>query len=266
MAEQHVSIRSAAATIGVPVTTLRRLLQAEPSLRCCVRPAGPRRPAEVDLHKLVAAWQRLQAPSVAAADLSPRQQHARDRCIRLWWQGCSLALQAAEESERWAEVAVTQQVEANFRRELQQALDQWADQLAPQLPGLQPGDAIALMERSVRELLVALSSRGDALERQEEPPATLQLTPPDPLPPEDELRAVIERHRGALHRIQARAAAGELELADRFRDRAATLALVCRDRFLVLPAKIAPLAKSWRTASQARTQLERAISEVQPPP
>ncbi len=265
MAEQ-CSIRQAAATVGVPLSSFRRILKAEPSLRACVRPAGPRRPAEVDLPKLLAAWERLRAPSPAAADLSPRQQHTLDRCIRLWWQGCGLALSAAEEAERWVEVSITRQAEIDFRRELQQALDQWVDRVAPQLPGLPPGEALDVMEREVRQTLLEISSRGDAPQQQAEPAAPPQLAPPDPLPPEDALRAVIEQHRGTLHQLQARAAAGELELASDFQRRAATVALGCRDRFLILPAKIAPLAKSWRSESQVRTQLGRAISEVLPPP
>jgi len=260
------SLRDAAKALAVPLTTLRRLVAAEPTLRACIRPAGPRRPAQVDLTRLLAAWQRLQAPSPAAADLSPRQQHTLDRCIRLWWQGCGLGLQASEEAERWVEVSITRQAESDFRRELQQALDHWADRVAPQLPGLPPGEALDVMEREVRQTLVKISSRGDAPQQQAEPAAPPQLAPPDPLPPEDALRAVIEQHRGTLHQLQARAAAGELELADRFRDRAATVALGCRDRFLILPAKLAPLAKGWRNESQARTQLGRAISEVLPPP
>jgi hypothetical protein len=125
---------------------------------------------------------------------------------------------------------------------------------------------MSLLEASIRQLLMDISSRGDAPERQAGPPAPHQLAPPDPLPPEDELRATIERHRGALHRLQARAAAGELELADAFLQRAYNLAHGARDQLLILPAKLAPLAKGWRSESQVRTQLGRAISEVMPPP
>jgi hypothetical protein len=123
---------------------------------------------------------------------------------------------------------------------------------------------MSLLEASIRQLLVEISSCGDAPEREAEPPAPPQLAPPDPLPPEDELRATIERHRGALHRLQARAAAGELEPAEAFLQRAYTLAHGARDQLLILPAKLAPLSKGWRSKSQVRTQLGRAISEVLP--
>lgn len=261
---EHVSIRAAAATLAVPLTTLRRLVAAEPTLAACIRPAGPRRPAQVDLHKLLGAWQRLQAPSPAAADLSPRQQHTLDRCTRLWWQGVGLALQVQAEEARWVETAITRQAQTDCRRELQVALDHWVDQVAPQLPGLPPDDALTLLDAAVHNTLMEVSSRHDSPEAPTPEPDALQLQPPDPLPPEDELRATIERHRGRLHEIAARAAAGELEPTAAFRNRATEWALGARDRFLVLPAKIAPLAKSWRTESQVRTQLGRAISEILP--
>ena len=256
----EASLRDAARTLGVPFTSLRRLVEAEPTLRACVRPAGPRRPAAVDLPGLVAAWQRLQAPTPQQSNLSPRQQLAIERRRRLWWQAECLRLEV-EQTERGLMVAAeVAAVERRCLQQLEQALTAWLDSVAPQLPGMAGDDAQQLLQRSTVATLEQLAALEPPEPPAPEPPAPAPL--PEPLPDEDTLRALVERYRGDLHQLKAQQSTGELVPAAEAIDRASNTARRCRDQFLALTARFAPAARHWANETQARTQLGREVSGI----
>lgn len=256
----EASLRDAARTLGVPFTSLRRLLQAEPTLRACVRPAGPRRPAAVDLPGLVAAWQRLETAAAQVSDLSPRQQLALERKRRIWWQSEVLRLELEELEAGLMPAAEAADAECRCLRRLEQALSAWLDLVAPQLPGMAGDDAHALMVSTIQGLLEELAAEQPPDTPAPPPPAVTPL--PDPLPDEDSLRALVEQHRGALHRRKAQLSTGELLPAAERTRRALEAGKRCRDQFLALAARFSPAARCWTSEAQARTQLQPEVSRI----
>ncbi len=93
---QVVSLREAARRLGLPLTSFRRIVQAEPRLQACIQPG---RPAKVDLKRLLITWRQLEQADNRS--LSPRQELALERRKRLWWQSRSLLLQLQEEESKF---------------------------------------------------------------------------------------------------------------------------------------------------------------------
>lgn len=207
MADRVVSLREAAAVLQVPLTSLRRIVEAEPSLRACVRPGGPRRPAAVDLPAIVAAWQRIEQSPRPGQSLSPRQELALQRRRRLWWHGTALLQELHEREALYVEATAITLVEKQLQQELHAAMTRWLDQVAPVLPELDQQAAQQVLQQSIHHLLCQLSDRGGE-SASADPEPHLDLSPPDPLPPEEVLRARVEGTRADLHQLQARAAAG----------------------------------------------------------
>lgn len=256
----EASLRDAARTLGLPFTSLRRLVDAEPTLRACVRPAGPRRPAAVDLPGLVAAWQRLQAPSSQQSKLSPRQQLAIERRRRLWWQAECLRLEVLQVEQGLMVAAEVAAAERRCLQPLREALAAWLDLVAPQLPGMAGDDAQQLLQRSTVATLEQL-----AAQQPPEPPAPAPPAPapvPEPLPDEDTLRALVERYRGDLHQLKAQASTGELVPAAEAMRAAGDRARQYRAQFLALTSRFAPAARNWSNETQARAQLGREVSGI----
>lgn len=257
----EASLRETARAVGVPLTSLRRIVAAEPTLRACVRPAGPRRPAAVDLPGLLAAWQRLEAPASPQGDLSPRQQLAIERRRRLHWQAECLRLELAEAEAGCMVSAEVAAVERRCVDLLAEALTEWLDRVCPLLPGMAAADADALLRETTHATLSGLTAHlADTTQPEPSPPTPAPL--PDPLPDEATLRAVIERHRADLHRLRAQQRTGELVPAAAAMDRAASDAMRRRGQFLSLIARYGPAARNWRSESQARTQLGREVSAI----
>jgi hypothetical protein len=254
------SLRDAARTLAVPLTSLRRLIEAEPTLRACVRPAGPRRSAAVDLPGLVAAWQRLQAATPQQSNLSPRQQLAIERRRRLWWQAECLRLEVEQTDRGLMVAAEVAAVERRCLQELEEALAAWLDLVAPQLPGMAGDEAQQLLQRSTVATLEQLAAQQRPEPPVPPPPAPAPL--PEPLPAEDTLRALVERYRGDLHQLKAQASTGLLMPAAEAINRASNTARRCRDQFLALTARFAPAARHWRNETQVRAQLGQEVSRI----
>ncbi|MEB3276943.1 MAG: hypothetical protein VKM92_08255 [Cyanobacteriota bacterium] len=261
----EASLRQAAAALGLPLTSLRRLVEAEPTLRACVRPAGPRRAAAVDLPAMVAAWQRLQAATPQQTGLSPRQQLAIERRRRLHWQGEVLRLEVLAEEAQLMDAAEVAAVERQCVDLLGQALAAWLDEVCPQLPGMSAGDADALLTATATATLQRLTAQLGSDTNTPEPAPPAPAPVPDPLPDEDTLRALVERYRGDLHKLRARQTTGELVSAAATLARIEADAMRRRSQFLSLIARYGPAARLWRTESQARTQLGREVSAILAP-
>ncbi len=54
---QVVSLRETARRLGLPLTSFRRIVQAESRLQACIQPG---RPAKVDLERLLIVWHQLE--------------------------------------------------------------------------------------------------------------------------------------------------------------------------------------------------------------
>lgn len=259
----EASLRQAAAALGLPLTTMRRLVGAEPTLRACVRPAGPRRAAAVDLPAMVAAWQRLQAATPQQTGLSPRQQLAIERRRRLHWQSECLRLELEQQEAQLIPAAEATRAEALPLEALRQELHAWLDHVAPLLPGMAGPEANDLLQTTIVAALqrVAAQQPPDPPQR----PAPAPAPVPDPLPDEASLRAAIERHRAGLHQLKAQQSTGELlEVATVCSEGEARMRRR-RDQFLSLTARYAPAARLWRSESQVRTQLGQEVSAILAP-
>ena len=252
---EAVSLREAARRLGMPATSFRRIVEAEPTLRACIRPG---RPAQVDLPALLAAWQLLQCPATTSK-LSPRQQLALERSRRVWWQGRALLLQLAEEESKLCDAAEALEAESQVLAALKRAMKRWAETTAPQLVGQSSAAAYGLMLTSATATLSSICPPRRP-KREPEPPITLGM--PSELPPLEQLQADVERARAGLHRLQARQVAGELVAAETIGARVADRARRVRDQFLALAPRLSGQALGWSTTADARTQLLQGVLEV----
>ena len=252
---EAVSLREAARRLGMPATSFRRIVEAEPTLRACIRPG---RPAQVDLPALMAAWQLLQSPA-STSKLTPRQQLALERSRRVWWQGRALLLQLQEEESQLCDAAEALEAERQVLSAMKRAMQRWSASMASQLPGQGSAAAYALMLSSINEELSSI--RPPRQPKQEpEPPITLAM--PGELPPLEQLQADVERARAGLHQLEARQAAGELVVATVVGSRVADRARRVRDQFLALAPRLSGQALGWSTTADARAQLLQGVSEA----
>jgi hypothetical protein len=261
MADRVVSLREAAAVLQVPLTTLRRIVAAEPSLRACVRPGGPRRPAAVDLPAIVAAWQRIEQSPRPGQSLSPRQELALQRRRRLWWPGTALLQELREREALYVEAGAITRLEQELQQVLHTALARWLDQVAPVVPGLDQQAAQQVLQQSIHDLLCQLSGRGGE-RAPADPDPHLDLSPPDPLPQEEVLRARVEGARADLHQLQARAAAGELLAAEEVMARGFDAMRQRRDALIALAPRFAPAARHWRSEAAVRSKLWPELQRI----
>jgi hypothetical protein len=260
MADRVVSLREAAAVLQVPLTSLRRIVEAEPTLRACVRPAGPRRPAAVDLPAIVAAWQRIERSPRPGQSLSPRQELALQRRRRLWWHGTALLQELRDREAQHVEAAAIARMEALLQSELHAALAGWLDQVAPLLPRQDQQAAQQILQQTIHALLVQCAGRGG--EADPAPSESLKLSPPDPLPSEEVLRARVEGTRADLHQLQARAAAGELLAAAEVMARGFDAMRQRRDALIALAPRFAPAARNWRSEAEVRAKLWPELQRI----
>jgi len=251
----QVSLREAARRLTMPLTTLRRIVDAEPTLRACIRPG---RPAQVDLPALMAAWQRLQTPA-ATGKLSLRQELALERSRRVWWQGRALLLQLREQEGRLCEAAEAREGERQVLCAMQRAMRRWAADVAQQLPGQSSPAAYSIMVTSINAALSSIRPPRRP-KKAPEPPITMAM--PAELPPLERLQADVERARAGLHQLDARQAAGELVAADAIRARVADRARRVRDQFLALAPRLSGQALGWCNSVEAKTRLLQGVSEA----
>ena len=253
---QVVSLREAARHIGLPLTSFRRIAQAEPRLQACIQPG---RPAKVDLKRLLITWRQLEQADKRS--LSPRQELALERRQRLWWQGRSLLLQLQEEERKFCNTAQIQIAEKEVFALLEKRMKSWAQSIAPQL--LESSNAYGLMLSSINSTLQAVSDqaqRNAHEEKETEPP--VQLAMPPELPSLEVLQADIERARGGLHRLRAQQAAGEVVLVTDVTSKQFDRCRRVRDQFLALAPRLSGVAIGWRTSAEAKTELIRGVSKV----
>ncbi|WP_413357805.1 hypothetical protein [Prochlorococcus sp. MIT 1201] len=253
---QVVSVREAARLLGLPLTSFRRIAQAEPRLQACIQPG---RPAKVDLKRLLITWRQLEQADNRS--LSPRQELALERRKRLWWQSRSLLLQLQEEERKFCNAEQIQNAEKEVFALLEKLMKSWAQSIAPQL--LESRDAYGLMLSSINSTLQAASDqaqRNADVYQETEPP--VQLAMPPELPSQEVLQADIERARGGLHRLRAQQAAGEVVLVTDVTSKQFDRCRRVRDQFLALAPRLSGVAIGWRTISEAKTELITGVSTV----
>ena len=253
---QVVSLREAARRLGLPLTSFRRIAQAEPRLQACIQPG---RPAKVDLKRLLITWRQLEQADNRS--LSPRQELALERRKRLWWQSRSLLLQLQEEERKFCNAEQIQNAEKEVFALLEKLMKSWAQSIAPQL--LESRDAYGLMLSSINSTLQAASDqaqRNADVYQETEPP--VQLAMPPELPSQEVLQADIERARGGLHRLRAQQAAGEVVLVTDVTSKQFDRCRRVRDQFLALAPRLSGVAIGWRTISEAKTELITGVSTV----
>ncbi|WP_413359546.1 hypothetical protein [Prochlorococcus sp. MIT 1201] len=253
---QVVSLREAARRLGLPLTSFRRIAQAEPRLQACIQPG---RPAKVDLKRLLITWRQLEQADNRS--LSPRQELALERRKRLWWQSRSLLLQLQEEERKFCNAEQIQNAEKEVFALLEKLMKSWAQSIAPQL--LESRDAYGLMLSSINSTLQAASDQAqrnaDVYQETERP---VQLAMPPELPSLEVLQADIERARGGLHRLRAQQAAGEVVLVTDVTSKQFDRCRRVRDQFLALAPRLSGVAIGWRTISEAKTELITGVSTV----
>ena len=253
---QVVSLRETARRLGLPLTSFRRIVQAEPRLQACIQPG---RPAKVDLEGLLIIWHQLEQADKSA--LSPRQELALERRKRLWWHGRSLLLQLQEEESRFCDAGQTQLAEKEVFALLEKLMKSWAKSIAPQL--LESRNAYGLILSSINSALQAVSDQAqrnaDLYQDTERP---VQLAMPFELPSLEVLQADIERTRGGLHRLKAQQAAGEVVLITDVNSKQFNRCRRVRDQFLALAPRLSGVAIGWRTISEAKTELIKGVLEV----
>ena len=253
---QVVSLREAARRLGLPLTSFRRIAQAEPRLQACIQPG---RPAKVDLERLLIVWHQLEQADNRS--LSPRQELALERRKRLWWQSRSLLLQLQEEERKFCNAEQIQNAEKEVFALLEKLMKSWAQSIAPQL--LESRDAYGLMLSSINSTLQAASDQAqrnaDVYQETERP---VQLAMPPELPSLEVLQADIERARGGLHRLRAQQAAGEVVLVTDVTSKQFDRCRRVRDQFLALAPRLSGVAIGWRTISEAKTELITGVSTV----
>lgn len=165
----------------------------------------------VELHRDRLRVSSSGLPPRPGQSLSPRQELALQRRRRLWWHGTALLQELREREDHHVDAGAITRLELALQEELHGALVSWLDKVTPRLPGLEQQAAQRVLQESIHALLLVLAGRGGDAEPQ--PSAPLELSPPDPLPSEEVLRARVEGARADLHQLQARAAAGELLVA-----------------------------------------------------
>lgn len=255
---EHVTLRGAAQALGISPGTLSPLLRQQPALSAAVVGTGPRRSLLIDLPRLRAAWDAMQAPA-DGDDLTDRQRYQRQRRMRLWWQLCAERADVAEEEERLVLAADVAEREADRQTVMRLAAAAWLDQAAAAVPGLSQEDARQHLLRLTTASLQALAARVNPPTPPAPPP---DITPPTPLPTLWDLRAALEEVRGERERLALQLKRGELLIADAVSRRLSSQALGIRDAWLQLGERLALQTRRLPTAESFRSAALQELSRI----
>lgn len=260
MADIVTGVREAAAALGVPKSTLARLLHREPAMAASIVSPPQARTLSIDLNQLRTAWESLQGPP-ASGDSSPRERHRRELLIRLHWQAQALHLEAEHLEAEHAAAGDARDAERAVREALQRHLHRWAAAAAQNVIGMAPRDAEIQLEVSLKEALARFQPPRPRRHCKQPPPPIAQPAP-DPLPDDATLRSQIEHERGRLHQLKAHVATGQWVPVDPLRRRVANDARLIRDAVLRIPQRISWEAPSWRTPADASRALRAEIKDA----
>ena len=258
---EPVSQRQAAAALALPPATFRGLVQREPSLSACIVGTGPRGSKLYDLRRLKAAWAALQ--TAEPVGLSDRARHAWHHRARLWWilQAETAEVEALE--AKLFRAAEIPPLWASVRAEVAAAARAWA--ALPEvvsIAGLSQAEARQILQRSIYQQQLALSSRTDGLPAAPPPTPPSIAMPADGPPPlwasKADLEAVRSRRAEVEHRLQA----GDLVEAGPVLNQFSAEAMEKRDAWRQLGEMLALTAKRYQTPESVRTAALQALSAV----
>ncbi len=257
---EPVTLRAAAKALGVSAGTLSPLLRQQPTLAAAVLGTGPRRSLLIDLPRLRAAWEALQAPVDGDdSNLSDRQRYALQRRLHLWWQLCAERADVAEEDNRLVLAADVAEREKARQTVMREAAADWLDQAAAAVPGLSQEDARQHLLRLTTATLQALAARVSPPAPPAPPP---DITTPTPLPTLWDLRAGLEEVRGQRERLALELRRGDLLVADTVSRRLSSQALGIRDAWLALGERLALQTRRLPTAESFRSAALQELSRI----
>lgn len=197
---EPVSMRMAAAAIGVSPSTLSPLLRSEPMLQAAVVGRGARGSMKINLEVLQEAWSRLQAEAGPEPG-SDRARYRAERIRHLWWQ-----VQGEKAKLLQAEALLVDRAGLDARRPallhaVSAAALAWVAEAALQVPGMAPPEARLRLQELAHDAITAVVDRSSlpSPEAPEEPPSI--AFPADAPPTLWSLRSELERLRGDQRRL-----------------------------------------------------------------
>lgn len=204
-----VSLRQAAAAIGVSPSTLSPLLRSEPMLQAAVVGRGARNSLMINLEVLTAAWAALQGKPDQAPQ-SDRQRYRLERVRHLWWQ---VQGERARLAETEAGLVATADLEARQLAVEQLVRDgalRWLEGAAAIAPGLTAAEAQIQLQQLAHAALLRLVAEHSS-DATEATPAPVSLAFPAEDPPSLwALRGDLEAVRAETRRVGLLVSHGDL--------------------------------------------------------
>lgn len=241
-----VSLRAAAKALGIPPTSLSRLLESEPSLTAAVvEQPGPRQAMAINLELLQEAWADLHCGATPVEQLSDRERLRRERQQRLYWQGQELKQQVLALEQQHVLASEVAEARKKLLAHLEHRLESWIEEVASLILGLGRQEAFQTLSQSIHALLIELadSPTPDVSPLPEEESL-------DPQHSETHCRIWLEHYRARLHQLRARITSKELVSAAEVKSKAWAEARLFRDRLLAIPARCAAQVDDQRTLNR----------------
>jgi hypothetical protein len=257
MGEHLVSLRAAATELGVPRTTLTRLVAAEPSLAAAVRGPGPRGATLVDMGILQPAWEAL-AGSGTEAGPSDRQRLRAAQTRRAWFDLMALQLELDQLEGQATQADRLTTVHDGSLAALRAAAAAWVDHVAEGLLTVEPEVAHAWIDGTVVDALLAVIAANDA--PPDAPPAPREIRFPDDPPTLLALKAGIEHTRAEITRLKLCLQRGELRDVRTATDQFFVEGRQARDAWRRVGAHLAIRCRQLRTPQSVRSVALQELS------
>lgn len=254
-----VSLRAAAAALGLPKSTLSQLLKRESTLAAAVVGTGARGSLQIDMEKLKAAWAALQSPGDEEG-LSDRAKYDRARRVRLWWECCAAQQQVADLEDSLVDAEEAAAVLAADHAEVHQAAAAWADAIASEVVGMDQADAAQHLQSSIVAQLTHLSTAHTEDDGPAPSPTLAGIAVPDPLPGLWALRAELENCKGRLAQLHLQQQRGELEPATAVADRFSVAGRLVRDAWLRVGEQLALRTRRLASPQSVKTAALQLLS------
>lgn len=254
---EPVSLRAAAAALGVPKSTLSQLIRRETTLAAAVVGSGARGAMQIDLERLRRAWAALQ-PHGDEEGLSDRARYDRARRTRLWWDCCALEQQLADREASLADAAEHAAALAAEQARVKAAAAAWAEAIGPDLAGLPPASARMVTQDTIVRELQRLCDPGELQRPTQHPLPGIAL--PDPVPGLWDLRARLEVLKGELTQLQLRQDRGELLPGTAVLDQFSAAGLQMRDAWQRCGEQLALQCTRLATPESVKTAALQLLS------
>lgn len=251
---QIVSLRRAAASIGMAASTLSAVMRVEPTLQAAVMGRGARGSLKIDLDRLTAAWATLQGDPGPEPE-NDRQRYRIERCRNLWWQLQGERVRLAETEAALVPAADMKARQLVVMGAVRAAALAWVEEAASLVPGLPTGDAQIRLQELAHAALVRLVDEHTS-KATESAPAPVSLTfPADDPPTLWSLRGDLEAVRASSRRLDLLIQRGELVDTAEAQRRLFEQGRQLRDAWLrvaqglALRARLLPDADSFKAAA-----------------